>query len=303
MMNWILLLAACDDTPPPAAAPEPEPVAEPTTAAGVPLSQVMGRMTESRQRLSQTEDGGLLLNILHAHGDLEPWHTPGTIAFDFDYRPEGPPEARRYARSRVDLWRARAVQEELGEGADAKLGWDGSQAWITPGPDAFPSPARFWATTPYYFVGIPWVLSDPGVKVTAQPDITILDPDLETERTLHALQITFEAGTGDSPDDYYYLYTDPGTNRVEAVRYTVTYEGFFPDGGQSPDKVLFYRDYRTVGGLQISHHYDGYAWNDGKPTQRVSTVDIANVTLGDPLTDADFAPPPGAVVSTALDGR
>ncbi|MFT4978948.1 MAG: hypothetical protein ACI8S6_004858 [Myxococcota bacterium] len=295
----LLMTLACQ-TPP--ADPPAEVLSEPTTAGGVPLSQVMERMGESTIRLSQTPGGGQLMNIIHAHGGFEPWFTPGTIAFDFDYQTESQSDKRRYTRSRVDLWSSRAVQEELGEGADARLGWDGQQSWIVPDRAAFPAPPRFWATTPYYFVAIPWVLGDPGVSVAAKPAEMVQDPELG-ERELGVLEISFEANTGDSPDDRYVIYYDLQTNLVEAVRYTVTYEGFHPDGGQSPAKILFYRQREEVSGLLLATHYDGYAWNDGEPVERVSTVDVAGIELGVPLSDADFAPPEGAVVSGELDGR
>ncbi|MEL6347059.1 MAG: hypothetical protein AAFV53_28350 [Myxococcota bacterium] len=59
------------------------------------------------------------------------------------------------------------------------------------------------------------------------------------------------------------LYLDPDTARLEALRYIVSYPGFFPDGGSSPDKLLFYRGYSSVSGMQVAGHYDGLSWRDG----------------------------------------
>jgi len=285
-------LLACDDAQP--ATPETEAVDtapgatepdEPTDpgVGPIPEAWVAERVADSRERLTSSEAGPLVWNAIEAHGGLDARR----------------PERRMHTENRVDLWRSRARQREVGEHADATLGWDGERAWITPSAEAFPSPARFWATTPYYFVGIPWVLADPGTRFEQ-----LEDQALEGEAH-HIVKVTYEAGTGDSPDDYYVIYIHPETHRVNAIRYVVAYPGFFPEGGHSPEKLMVYGDQREVDGLVFAHELDTYAW-DAEAAERgekVTEIAVSDIELGQSWDPDVFAPPEGAVVSTEIEPR
>ena len=202
-----------------------------------------------------------------------------------------------HTRSEVDLWRARARQRELGEAGDAVFGWDGERAWIVPGPEAFPSPARFWATTPYYFVGVPFVLADPGARHER-----LADAELDGVAH-HVIKTSYEAGTGDSRDDYYVVYVHPETHRVSAIRYVVAYPGFFPEGGHSPEKLMRYEDLRDAGGLLIAHRFRTHAWDEESSTigDSVTEIDAGSYAFGERWPAAHFAPPDGAHVSDAIE--
>lgn len=271
----------------------PTPVGAPV---GAPAEAIVARPTaewveeerdKTAARLEKTEGGQLLAEAIEAHGGLTPWLQAGTLAFDFDYAPLDDPAKRRYSRSRVDLRSRRAVQHELGDGADAALGWDGTTAWITPSPDAFPSDPRFWAMTPFYFVGIPWVLADQGANAERLPDTVV--PGAAVEGPLPTLKITYADGTGDAPDDFYVLHLHPTTKEVLALRYIVTFPAFFPDGGHSPEKLMIWSDLVEVDGLRFATHYSSHAWNDGAPGPQNTRVEVANLVVGDPIPEADFS--------------
>ena len=136
-------------------APSTTPTAEATPestasrdAGPIARDQVDARVAESSARMLESDGGRLVWDAIEAHGGLAGWLGAGTLSFDFDYAPLGDASKRRYTRNRVDLWSSRGVQKELGDGADATFGWNGEVSWITPGPDAFPSSARFWSMTP-----------------------------------------------------------------------------------------------------------------------------------------------------------
>jgi len=313
-----LALAGCDrgDDPPTEVAttetteegPEgeaPEGDEGPPAAGPIPDDWVAARVTEARERMEGTEAGDLVWQSIQAHGGLAPWLTQGTIAFDFDYQPVGSPERRMHTAQKVDLWRARAVHEELagGAGEQATFGWDGERAWITPDPSAFPSPARFWALTPYYFVGMPFVAADPGTRYE------LLEPaELDGER-YRLVKLTYEEGTGDSPDDYYILYIHPESYELAALRYVVAYPGFFPEGGHTPEKLMRYTDYRPVGELLIAHRLDTYAWtpatgeSPGEVGEKVTEIAVAEVSMGDEWPADAFAPVDGAEIRTEIEPR
>lgn len=286
------LAAACDERDA-GTAPEEAPAAAaegPPEAGPIPEAWVERRVAEAEERLGQTEAGRLVWQAVEAHGGLKAWLEKGTIAFEFDYRPLGKPEERKHTENRVDLWRSRAWQKELGEDGDATFGFDGETAWIVPGPDAFPAPARFWATTPYYFVGLPWVLADPGTRFERLDDAEL---DGETYRVV---KVSYEDDTGDTPDDYYVTYIHPETSHVDAIRYVVSYPAFFPDGGHSPEKLMRYLDRREVDGLEVAHRYETHAFDaeSNEPGEKVTEVDVDDVRFGETWPADLFAPPEGA---------
>lgn len=262
----------------------------PPDAEPIPKDWVAKRVADAEKRLGESEGGRLVWEAIEAHGGLTKWLAAGTIAFEFDYRPLGKPERRMHTDNRVDLWRSRAWQKELGEDADATFGFDGETAWIVPGPDAFPAPARFWATTPYYFVGVPWVLADPGTKFDRMEDA-------ELDGTSYRLvKVSYEQGTGDSPDDYYIAYIHPETKHVDAIRYVVSYPALVPEGEHTPEKLMRYLDQRDVDGLRVAHRYETYAYDvdSGERGEKVTEVDVKDVRFAKHWPADLFAAPDDA---------
>jgi hypothetical protein len=270
----------------------------PPPAGPIPEPWVRQRARDAEARLAETEAGRLLWKAIDAHGGLAPWLAAGTIEFEFDYRPLGEPERRMHTLNQVDLWRSRAYQKQIGSKTEARFGFDGNVAWIVPSPDAFPTPARFWATTPYYFVGIPWVLADPGTRHELLDDASLHGT------TYNLVKVTYESGTGDSPDDYYVVYIHPETHTVDAIRYIVSYPGFFPEGGHSPEKLMTYEKRKVVQGLRIAHRYRAFPFD---PTQDelgdpVTEVEIAKVRFGERWPGRRFTPPENAHVDRSAPG-
>ncbi|MCB9765748.1 MAG: hypothetical protein H6739_38595 [Alphaproteobacteria bacterium] len=283
-MRTVLLLLLLSCTTPP-----PEPPPPPVDMAGPPPADaVAARLAETHARLAQSEAGQQLRRTLDAHGGLEPWLSAGTVTFTFDYRPLGKPERRMYTRNEVDLWSARARQIE--QGGDASLGWDGEVAWIVPWPEAFPGDARFWALTPYYFTGMPWVVADPGTR------LSLLEPVEVLGQRWTRLKVTYAAGTGDSPDDYYVLFIDPETDRMGALIYIVSYPGFFEEGQSSPEKFMRYLDHAEVDGLSVVGRIETLQWDPETltPGDKTTDVDVTDVSFGRPWPAALFKAPPGA---------
>lgn len=290
-MLCALFLVACGSSEP--AAPSGPPEAGPIEEAWVTR-----RVEESRARMHADPAGQILWESIEAHGGLSAWLSRGTIAFEFDYQPVGNPERRMRTTSHIDLWRSRARQEEIVESGEAAvLGWNGEEAWITPGPDAFPSTARFWSLTPFYFVGIPFVLADPGTRYER------LD-DAELDGVAHRIvKVTYEDGTGDSPDDYYVIYVHPETHRVSAIRYIVAFPGFFEPGQHSPEKLMRYGDQREVDGLWLTHRFDTYRWDTetSEIGELATHITAGSYALGQTWPASHFDPVEGAHVTTEIE--
>ena len=171
------------------------------------------------------------------------------------------------------------------------FGWTGTEAWVRPDGAELPTNARFWSLTPYYFVGIPFVLADPGVRHEMAP------PDTVEGRPIDVVHITFEPGTGDAPDDYYDLLLDPETDRVLGVRYVVSYAAFNPEGGHTPETLMLYDGAQEVGGLTLQEGFRSYASTSGAPKARGTVTEAAR----HPEVPASvFDVPEGAAVLDAM---
>ena len=323
-IHWLTLplLAGCASTSSPASVPSeasdavsqpssmPGPVSMPSSMPGsmpgaasqpsspdagpIPAAWVAPRVAAANARMALSPGGRLVAQAIEAHGGLANWLGKGTIAFNFDYAPLGQPARRMFTRNHVDLWRSRAMHKELGEGADAHFGWDGQNAWMVPNAKAFPIKARFWATTPYYFVGMPFVLADPGVRFEQ-----LADAPLDGEAH-HVVKASFEPGTGDSPDDYYIVYIHPKTSQMRALRYIVAYPGFFKPGQHSPEKLMRYAEFESVDGLVFAGRLDTYGWSDEGVGEKVTSISVSDFKLGETIPATAFAAPEGAEVSTEL---
>jgi len=267
-MLALLLLACATDNPSPA---------PPATRAEAAYA-----------RLEGTEGGRLLRQSIDAHGGLDAWYDAGGLRFTFAYVPAGKPEAIRHTVNLVDIETSRVRQEQVG--GESVLGWDGEQAWIAPSEDAFPSSPRFWALTPYYFVGMPWVLADPGTRHERLEDAPLAG------ETMTRVKVSYDPGTGDAPDDYYVAWLDPEDHTLRALTYIVSSPEVFPDGGHSPEKRLTYLRPVTVDGLQFAQRYEGFILDvTGRRTAPASTVTITDIEVHVPVSDATFQPVEGAV--------
>lgn len=282
--------------------PRTPPAYEEANRAGPrPARWVSARVEESQTRLEADPAGALVWAAIKAHGGLDTWLSKSTLAFEFDYQPLAQPERRMHTYNQVDHFSARARQTELvgGAGAEATLGWDGQRAWITPAADAFPTSARFWALTPYYFVGMPFVAADPGTRYERLPDATL------DGTSYHVVKLTYGEGVGDAPDDYYILYLHPETHLLAALRYVVSYPGFFPEGGHTPEKLMRYSAPTVVAGLRFATRLDTSTWDleRGTPGEVVTTIHVSRITLGESWPSSLFAPPTHAVVAEDLPGH
>jgi len=235
--------------------------------------------------LAATAGGRRLAEAIDAHGGLEAWRATESLAFTFDYQPAGDGPAR-HTRNLVHVPTARVRQEQVG--GEAVLGWDGTEAWIAPGLEAFPSHPRFWALTPYYFVAMPFVLADPGTRHELLPQAALAG------EVMDRVKVTFDPGTGDAPDDYYVAWIDPEDDRLRALTYIVTSPELFPDGGRSGEKRLTWLGLEDVDGLLLATRYEGWNLDDGAPSRPSATVTIGDLKRNVPVPPDAFAPPAGA---------
>jgi hypothetical protein len=187
--------------------------------------------------------------MVAAHGGLQKWRSAPTVSFEDEFNVPGQPD--EVSRVVVEQSRRRAYIDMAGSAAS--LVWDGEKAWSLNWQS--PMPPRFLALLNYYFLNLPWLTQDPGVKL-GEPGIGRVTGDSTDYATV---MMTFEPGTGDTPDDYYRLYIDPETKRLKACAYVVTYRSLLPEGVTStPEHVLIYDEFATVDSLLVPVRYTIY---------------------------------------------
>jgi len=142
---------------------------------------------------------------------------------------------------------------------------------------------RFTAFTWSYFFLFPYKLSDPGTIWN--------DTELETlnDRPYNTQKLTFEAGTGDAPDDWYILYADTKTNLTEVAAYIVT-AGKTKMKAEEDPHAIKYLNYRAIDGIPIAHRWTFWEWRveHGLMDQLGGAIleNVQFVEVGDDFFDA-----------------
>jgi len=212
--------------------------------------------------------------LLDAHGDWSKWIDAKGFSFAMIHETTLAMEnhyvnlADRKVRIDADAW---------------QIGNDGEKIWISPNLEAFQgNSVRFYHNLYFYFFSIPYIFTDPGVTVKKTEN------KLVNGQSYEALEVSFEANVGDSPDDKYFMLIDPETGRLAWLLYKVT----FFDKNNTKMNALKYEDYRDVNGLAFPKIMTGYQYlNDS--AQRVSyQVSFSDIFLVDePLDESLFAMP------------
>lgn len=185
------------------------------------------------------------------------------------------------------LMRPHAGETRLTLDDGTTIGFDGKDGWMTPKDSAFGKP-RFHALTWAYFLAAPYKLSDRGTKIEPLGRKELQGKEYETAR------LTFAAGTGDAPDDWYLLYRDPESGRLAAMAYIVTYGG--GNAKEAEPHALTYENYEDVEGIPVPMLWKLWEWSEesglGKP---LGEVKVSGLEFVKPPAGA-FAAPAGAKV-------
>lgn len=285
LLVLIVSLTHCVPNREDSASPDDLPAAVMNDAVPLP-DQVEERVAAAEERLNASEAGQRLWQAIEAHGGLARWYGNGPLAFQFNYQPldDGTP---RNTYEVASYWSAQ-TRHQLVRDTTVQYGWDGQQAWASPTDTLIPYNVRFWSLTPYYFAGIPFVLADEGIN------LTLLKPDTLAGDTYDLVKVTFGAGVGDAPDDYYVIYVAQDDNRVGTIRYIVSYPGYFPDGGHAPEKLMTYEGAQTVEGITLPECYRTFWWTDKQVGEHITNITLSEVAFRPDITADYFAAPAGA---------
>lgn len=176
--------------------------------------------------------------------------------------------------------------------------FDGARCWVSPRPAPDPGPGtlppRFHARAWTWFLTLPYKLGDPGVFLATEPRTT-LPGDAAPPRLYDILRVSFERGTGDTPDDWYRLYVDPTESMLRAADYVVTFgRGSAAD---APRSQILFEDHRPIDGVPVPHRWRFLAPDEPQrptgPRQR-GDAELRAVRFVR-LNEAQFQRPEGAV--------
>jgi len=242
---------------------------------------------EARTRLEASEGGQVVLRAIEAAGGLEAWYAKPTSAYTWEYS-NVPANLQFKSRLVADNATRRIYHTLLtvgdygaAEPVDARFAWDGHDAWIWPAEIEKVNP-RFWAATGFYFSSIPFVLADPGLVYESMP------PEDLDGKTYDMVKVGYEPGIGDA-SDHYTLYVDQDTDRLRAIRYTVTFGGR-PARGES---LFYYDDYTTVEGLTVPTHFMGYRFADGQKGDFRNEAWVTDISFSEPFDESQLIMPEG----------
>ncbi len=207
---------------------------------------------------------------IQAHGGLEKFREFGTVEYDLRNWPFGK-NAPLTDHQVIDL-QSRNV---FIKSDDYTIGFDGNDVWISPDSKTLGLPARFYAFTPYYFFGLPFLFADPGVRLES------LGTKKLDSKEYDVVKISFGAGVGDTPEDNYVAYFDKDSKRLRLAHYIVTYPLFME--GKQPDQLerhaIVYDEWQEIDGLTVPKKVSFYGWEDEKlvPSSTAPSYSYDNV--------------------------
>jgi hypothetical protein len=269
-----------------------DPVSTVPSTESVPTAAPYSKRVEAAtKRLEATPAGKIVLASINAHGGLQKWYSQSPLYYHFNYQPTESDKTIRDSYILNDYVNARAVHSSANQ-EGVTYGFDGKDAWHLPA-DVKPTVSpRFWSLTPYYFVGLPFVLADEGINFEQLPDA-----ELGGQKYIK-IKVTYAAGTGDADGDYYVLWIDPKTQQMGALNYIVSYPGFFKNGGQSPEKLMILNDKITVNDILLPTGYTT-RWSD-KSNEVITNITVSDYEFRPETEDEAFAKPSGAKITTNL---
>ncbi|WP_276167492.1 DUF6503 family protein [Zobellia alginiliquefaciens] len=203
-----------------------------------------------------TETISLLDRCIAAHGGIDVWNSFTALSYTVT-------EKGREVKQLTNIKDRRAYLKSK----DFEVGFDGKTAWAFPDVSKIPGKsASFYYNLDFYFIGIPFLLKDPGVIATDEGNSVVNGKSYET------LKITFGSEIGLTPEDIYYLYIDPETSRLEILTYSVS---FFDKDNAGINSAKVYSNYKEVQGIMIPTKLENFKWKNnemGESTNHIRLV-------------------------------
>lgn len=135
-----------------------------------------------------------------------------------------------------------------------------------------PKRIRFSAYTWPYFFLFPYKLSDPGTNWSPYESNTLNDKEYFTQK------LTFDAGTGDDPNDWYITYIDKQKHLIDVAAYIVTAGGSTQEEAEEDPHAIQYQNYTMVDGIPIAQNWIFWEWRkEGGLTKELGAATLSNI--------------------------
>ncbi|MGB0949569.1 MAG: DUF6503 family protein [Marinirhabdus sp.] len=216
--------------------------------------------------------------VFEAHGGIGTWKEMNNLCFELD----GGNGKEVHTTSLKD----RKVRIEH---KNWTIGHDGRRVWLQENQKgSYAGNARFYHNLMFYFHAMPFVLGDEGAVYTSMPATRL------EGKNYNAVKVSYSDGVGDSPKDEYTVYSDPDTNQMEWLAYTVTYQS-----NEKSDKRNFikYGEWTGVNGMALPKKITWYNVENELPTTERNSVRFTKITATSTVLDPTiFEKPEGAAV-------
>lgn len=164
--------------------------------------------------------------------------------------------------------------------------FDGRAAHVWPADAAFKS-ARFHLLTWPYFLALPMKMADPGTHLEGER------PREFAGRLCDVQKLTFDAGVGDTPRDWYLVFSDRADHRVVGAAYAMTFgQAADAPAPARPENAIRYDGFVTLEGVTLPTHWMFHDWmpDETLSPEPAGTVELANLSFVRPAADAFDAP-------------
>lgn len=215
-----------------------------------------------------SEGETLVRESMAAHGGLEKWYGNGQLQFRWVYHMEDKdPVVIKNTLQTFDP-KTMAVKHQVAD-SETTFGMNKGEAWIRPKDAEFSSPPSFWALTPIYFFGIPFVFNDENANFQKLPDPMVFEG-----KNYAQVKVTYDQTAGNSPDDYYVLLIDPETKITRGAYYIVTNPLVAKDG-PGPPKFITLDNLQDFDGVKLPTGHRTFKIEDGKITGQMRFTEVS----------------------------
>ncbi|MEP5614420.1 MAG: DUF6503 family protein [Cyclobacteriaceae bacterium] len=168
------------------------------------------------------------------------------------------------------------------------VGFDGENVWVTPDTvDA--SRSRFYHNLYFYFYAMPFVVGDPGAFYEDVESMEIKGA------TYNGVKVSYGEGVGDSPDDFYIIWYNPETYKMEWLMYTVTFRS-----GEANEnyRLIKYDQWGDVEGVNLPTTIQWHTYEEGVVGDMRNEVLFEEIKLSTEAPSEDlFEMPEGAQIA------
>lgn len=200
--------------------------------------------------------------MLKSHGGLATWRSFGALEFDLKHEKDSI-ATEHYTLDLVN-------RKDLTVADSFKIGFDGTHVWVAPNRNAYKGrSARFYHNLYSYFISMPFIVADPGVKYA-------MDTLSVDGKRYDVVNVSFSEGVGDADTDTYKILIDPETHKMEMLLYTVT---FYSGQAHENYNALSYENWTNINGVELATTLVGYKYGDGKTGDKRYEVKFNNLKL------------------------